>query len=55
MSLPKKYLFFYIAHDLIFKTKDRQMSLQIYESDSKQRQEVEVSNLAYIAAIGDSL
>ena len=55
VSLPKKYLFFYIAHDLIFKTKDRQMTVQIYESDSKQRQEVEVTNLAYIAAIGDVL
>ena len=55
VSLPKKYLFFYIAHDLIFKTKDRQVPLQLFEDENKQRHEVEVDSLAYIKAIGDSL
>lgn len=38
--LPKKYLFFYIAHELIFKTKDNVQN----ESKLSQIMEVEVND-----------
>jgi hypothetical protein len=58
-SDQKKYLLFFVAHELIFKSREFSKGRQVLESiladGSKSRQELEVDSLAYIRAIGDNL
>ena len=57
-QLSKKYIFFYVAHDLIFKSKAFAFEEQLLESDDaadNKPKAQKVDKFSYIYAIGDAL
>lgn len=57
-EISKKYIFFYISHDLIFKSKELNIETQVLEIDPENEalnEELEIDKLSYVYAIGDHL